>query len=394
MDNRLQELLCVGKLEEAAGVGTALYETNSSDIQLAVRTALIYLRLGQSKKALHILTSASDYAGEFAEMPKIAQIEITRKCNLSCAMCPRTRSLSRSLDSDDRGRLNDFWNREMTYDQYQYLIEDNPFFDSIIFHGIGEPLIHPNFIKMIQLHRETSPVETSFFTNGVLLNADLCQTLIDNKISLITFSIDARNPKLFTKIRAKGKLPNVIRNIQQLQIFKAEKQSVLPQIAFHITLRKENYDQIFEIIDLAKTLQVAEINISAIEPSDELIINYQHSPYEFIKDVEKWKDLAQINGQKLNFTGFELKYFGKQNHNVQKGFCLWLWMGVYISVEGIVLPCCHLTDIRHYALGNIHTESLSNIWNNTKYQSMRAGIIMGKPVFENCLKCPYYLTKT
>ena len=391
MDNSLQEFLCLGKLEEAARKGVALYYADKRDIQLAVRIALIYLRLGQSEQALQILADTSEYADEYAEMPKIAQIEITRKCNLSCTMCPRTRSLNSPTTYADHRKLSDFWNREIDFDYYQRLIEDNPSFDSIIFHGIGEPLMHPSFLKVLQAHRKYPLVETSFFTNGMLLDIDISHALIKNQISLVTFSIDGSNPNLYEKIRSSGRLNKVIHHIQQLQTLKQKKISTLPQIAFHITLCKENHEQIPGIIDMARRLQVTEINISAIEPSDKLIIHYQNNPLDLVADVNLWKSLAQQNGQRLVCTGLELKFEKHTQHN-QKGFCLWLWMGVYISVEGIVLPCCHLTDIRHYALGNIHTESLSNIWNNSIYQSIRTGILTGKPVFETCLNCPYFLS--
>jgi radical SAM protein with 4Fe4S-binding SPASM domain len=380
----------VGKIEEAIMEGQILLAEDPIDIQLAIRLALLLFRIGDPIAAKKALLSASLFAQKVAPEPKIVQLELTRLCNLQCEMCPRTRSLLTSKSS-----INDYWYRSIQFDLVKRIVEKSQSIEAFTLHGIGEPLLYAHFLDILLLLRSRG-LETGFFTNGMLLDSDKRLAIVRGNVSQVTISIDGATAKTFESIRKgrNSKFELMMNNIRELQSLKTERQSGLPQLAFHITLCKKNQKEIPHILDLANNLEIPEISISPIDPPDDLIIFYQQNPDELSRDLDLWRKIARSHSQRFNAIGFELGFL--QEKNIQSpGFCMWLWIGVYVSVEGRVLPCCHLPNIKRYALGDLTKQPLDEIWNGLEYTSFRQMILEGKSPFEFCFSCPYYLvTKT
>ncbi len=84
---------------------------------------------------------------------KKAYLEITNRCNLSCAFCPGTKRAAHSLDEGEFTALAS----KLT-----------PFAEYLYFHLMGEPTAHPLLPRFIAIAKELSlkPIIT---TNGTLL---------------------------------------------------------------------------------------------------------------------------------------------------------------------------------------------------------------------------------
>lgn len=65
-------------------------------------------------------------------------------------------------------------------------------------------------------------------------------------------------------------------------------------------------------------------------------------------------------------------------------FCPLPWMHLHITPTGDVLPCC--SGDTQYPLGNINEHSLTDIYNNKKFQLLRQGLMSGKHPTE-CKSC-------
>ncbi|MCG3260743.1 MAG: radical SAM protein, partial [Candidatus Heimdallarchaeota archaeon] len=114
------------------------------------------------------------------EYPKLIQVEPTNKCNYSCSMC-----------------LNAVGNSEnhfLSLDSFQSLAEEVfPNLEKLVLYGFGEPLIHPNFIEMLEISRKYLPSESkvTFTTNGSLLNKNRIDTIVKKQLAdEIVFSCD------------------------------------------------------------------------------------------------------------------------------------------------------------------------------------------------------------
>ncbi|MBD64162.1 MAG: hypothetical protein CME62_03085 [Halobacteriovoraceae bacterium] len=74
----------------------------------------------------------------------------------------------------------------------------------------------------------------------------------------------------------------------------------------------------------------------------------------------------------------------KEFHTQSKYFCVLPWIHIHGLPDGRVLPCCVSEFDDSY--GDLNQNSLKEVWNNKKYNSMRLNMLQDKPV-SSCYKC-------
>lgn len=138
-------------------------------------------------------------------------IEPASICNLACKFC--------DLHS---GRLNNY-NIEkhkgiMKLELYNLIVNEidnlNFKFETIFFHGNGEPLLNKNLIEMISIavNRKISK-RYVLFTNGTLMKPDIFDSLMLSGINEINISVDTINHEVYEKLKGKNLLDDVLNNI-------------------------------------------------------------------------------------------------------------------------------------------------------------------------------------
>ena len=98
--------------------------------------------------------------GRLVPPPRMAQIEITNRCNLSCRTCTRLKL----------PQLGD-----MPYDDFVRLIDSLEGVRRIWLSGQGEPLLHPDLPRMIRACAERGIRDTIVHTNGMLLHGEMAE---------------------------------------------------------------------------------------------------------------------------------------------------------------------------------------------------------------------------
>lgn len=102
----------------------------------------------------------------------IHQIELTTRCNLKCRYCPHFPNLPRVKE-------------DMEWDTFQAALSVISFFvrqgtqAELSLTGIGESLLHPRFLDMVEAARKTIGPERPLVvtTNGLLLDDAMCAAL-------------------------------------------------------------------------------------------------------------------------------------------------------------------------------------------------------------------------
>jgi len=266
----------------------------------------------------------------FSYEPIFAKIEITRRCNLDCEMCYR-HALG-SIPND------------MTLKQFKQII-DKTNFKRIATHGYGEPLIHPDFLEMMQ-YCQKKGVKTMLVTNGTLFTEELALGYLKTNPVSITFSIDSPHKEQYEKIRRGASFDRVMKNLK----FIADNRGNT-KVRVHMTVWKENYKTVPEMKRLCKNMDI-ELGIADITYS-----------YDFKKSREK-------NSVRNEMPKNEYRK------------CYLPWLSTYIDVEGDVYPC---TDNLNWKLGSIYEKSMKEIYNSEKMRKFRELSVTGKN--ENCVKC-------
>lgn len=239
--------------------------------------------------------------------PSILEIETSTHCNINppCVMCyPRL---------FDKRKFKG----EITYRVFEKLIPYLKEFRTISLHGVGEPLLGKNLFVILD-NIDTEKTDVQFNSNGLLLTEHMSRRLIEKKLKLIDFSLDAATPETYAKIR-RSDLSQVIENIDRLSKLKSELGVGHPIIKLNMTLMNENLPEVVPFIEMASRLRAEIVHLGLLNPFKEyrvtnkdFIFNYKDqmidTESEFFKEtIKQAKHKAEEMNIKL-YTEFSPYY--------------------------------------------------------------------------------------
>jgi MoaA/NifB/PqqE/SkfB family radical SAM enzyme len=145
------------------------------------------------------------------EFPSQIIVDVTELCNYACIHCPHhifeksSKYSGKNLDLGLHKKLID----EIATDGKGYC-------RYIRYTGLGETLLHPNFVEMIKYAAKYAGAPINVTTNGLLLTKDKARKLLDAEVNTFDISIDAYFPETYRKIRRNGDLSRVRNNCLNL----------------------------------------------------------------------------------------------------------------------------------------------------------------------------------
>jgi cyclic pyranopterin phosphate synthase len=192
------------------------------------------------------------------------------KCNLECQMCHIWQ-----MPNDVYNEEN-FWGpaREM---MFPYLKEVDML--------SGEPFIQADTFRLIDEISNVNPdCEWSFTTNAHwLLNKKIIGALEKVKVKNLMISIDSLDHATYAKIRKKGNLDLVLRNLELLQAYEQDRISRgLSNFSMNlnITIQKDNWREAKDMIDWGLERNLHPLFIFCYEP-------LQHSLLSLSRDQRR-----------------------------------------------------------------------------------------------------------
>lgn len=262
-------------------------------------------------------------------------IEITNICNLSCSFCAKNARKPKFMSIEE---FTTILNKIKGYTEYIYL------------HVMGEPLMHPEINKLINIANQKG-FKVNITTNGFLID----KLDINNKIRQINFSLHSvyeQNQVSFDQY--------LIKLFQKSKIF-AEKGT-------YINFRVWRHD------------------------CDDIIKRLENEFKTIISIQDKTKTLAPniFYSYEEEFT-WPIKRLGEGN-NPSSGSCRALKDHIALLVDGTVVPCC-LDNEASIPLGNIFESPLSEIINAPLYNELLTGFNENKKKHKLCQNCTFYEQK-
>jgi len=281
--------------------------------------------------------------GYIPEFPITVSLELRNRCNLNCVMCYKKHHSQpeAQLDLDVLEKL-------------MKECKENKLPSMIL--GLGsETLIYQDIDKAVDIIKKGEVMDIFFGTNGVLLNDEIIEKIIKNKISRVEISVDAASSETYNKVRRVPVFEKVEENINKLVEAKKIFKSDLPVIRL-----------CFVVMDVNK--------------------------HETQKFIDKWKDKADyIDFQRMvDFSKIDEP--GEVDREIIKNsFCSAPFYSLNVWANGDVSPCCTFYG-RRLVIGNIHNKTLKEIWNGSEMKKIREQIETKKfnPI---CQKCLYFRDK-
>ena len=145
-----------------------------------------------------------------ATLPRSIYIEPTSRCNELCQQCPRT-LLSREDD------------RDLSFDNFRFIVDQFPVLERVVLHGLGEPLLNKELPRMIR-YLKARGTNVLFNSNGILLNAKRGQELIDAGLDEYRLSMDGATRETYAQVRGVDAFDKIWRNVRAFIAMQQEQQ--------------------------------------------------------------------------------------------------------------------------------------------------------------------------
>lgn len=321
------------------------------------------------------------------------QVGITTRCNASCIYCPQVEFGKSALSSD------------LSWETFKALI---PTFSSarlIYLQGWGEPLMHPELMKMLRVVKENGCM-AGLTTNGTLLDADRIRTFVDAGLDYLSLSLAGVDEKNDV-IRKGTKLDRVLRALEDIQRIKAVSGASLPKVHLAYILLRSNLDDIPAMPRFFSSLDFDQVVISS------LTLGFSNAMEKEMVLAENKSEFANLKNRlremrdKTNYP--ERIHFHLYNPDKLPGPCSEnILRSAYIDVEGYLKPCV-CTDfsgfkavpvrsdettgpypLHRYDFGHVPTHGLNHLWHSKPYRTFRRSWELGT-IPEGCRHCtkPY-----
>jgi len=274
-------------------------------------------------------------------------------CNLKCPMCPR----HSAWNSEKKGYMDS---------ETIYKIIDEAGEKGLMafnFGGLGEPTVHPDHVNFLKYAKEKGVIDVNMHTNGTRLNEKRSKAIVESGVDRIVISLDSAVKETYEKIRVGATFEKVYSEAEKF-----------------IELRNK-YAKQDEYGDLHPHIKVNFINMNE---DDDRELNYF---------VDRWKDKANRIGV-LRYIDFECyeeeheKLVHIDNYyQIQDFSCGELWRRLAIWSCGTATIC--FRDFNQLcSVGNIHEQSIEEIWNGEKMNYYRDLHLNGNyksiPMCKNC----------
>lgn len=284
-------------------------------------------------------------------------IEITNVCNLSCSFCPVTQ------------RSPEFMSMQ-TFENI--LVQIKPYTDYIYLHVKGEPFLHPDIEKMLDLAANYD-FKVNITTNGTLIGKVKDKILYKKSLRQVNFSlhsfdantqnisIDEYLDNIFTFTKEAAQNTEVLTSYRLWNLEEEKLRAARENNTAYAGKNQYILDKIEAAFNLNYKIEEVLIGDRGIKLLPKVYLN---QAYEF-----KWPELELEEADNI-------------------GFCYGLKDQIAILVDGTVIPCC-LDGEGVINLGNIKKASFETIINGQRAKAIYEGFARHEVIEELCKKCDY-----
>jgi radical SAM protein with 4Fe4S-binding SPASM domain len=278
-----------------------------------------------------------DTNGYIPPFPLTLSIEFVNRCNLSCQMCYTINH------SDKKATLSVSDIETMMQECAEYGLPA-----AVV--GMGsEALIYKGAQDAIKRIRDSGVMDVFLGTNGVLLNKQLCNFLVEQRVARIEVSLDAATPETFKKIRGKDELLRIEANLEILIQAKKDANSKLPVIRLCFCVQEDN------IMEQKAFLEKWRDRVDYID-------------FQEMVDFDDVDDLRGMGDDA--FRAGDLP-------PPESTYCAYPFNSLHVWSNGDVTPCCTFFG-KALVIGDATKQSLKEIWDGDKMSEIRDQLLTGR----------------
>ncbi len=258
------------------------------------------------------------------DFPSRINVEPTNRCNLRCAMCPR-QDLTRPVGEIDL---------ELFDKLAQEISRHAP--AEVRLHKDGEPLKNPQIFELIDRIKTVAPSTLlNMDTNALLLDEEKAEKILDSKLDILLFSVNAATAQTYKKVRGSTRFDQVIANIERFLAMRKERGYVWPRVKVQLIVMADTKDEIG-------------------------LFKEQWGPHEV--------DVLLIPA--INWGGHRPDVQSLMRLPERRYPCTFLWNSFSINWDGKVSFCN--VDFDHLGIiGDVNQQTIEEIWKSPEFERYR-----------------------
>ena len=324
-----------------------------------------------------------------APMPKILWVELTSKCPFDCIFCTR--------------RVRFGTGRNLNFDVYKKLIAELESPDFIGLNYSGESIYYPQLLDAIQLAGSTG-ASTELVTAFSTISERTLRGIVESGLDRLAISLHTMDPDQYRKIYRFGSLDLLKQRIDDFMEMRSALGGQKPRLDFCFVAMNENLDQLRAVVEYAKEIGVPEIFVHPIIgrhliPHDFSIELSNNQLREGFKEKLR-SSIASVRAAHPDLPVTILNpdvqinpkldrapryYTPSLPHNARIYSCDQTpFESVHVLASGNVVVCEVHDEV---SLGNLHEQSLREIWSGERYREFRQKYVTDPP--QACRNCPW-----
>ena len=294
-------------------------------------------------------------------------IEPTNQCNFKCRFCPESFSDYNEIVG---GRAH------MDFSFYEEIVRQIKAIGRLKvlrFYMLGEPLLHPDLVRMIKLAVDEGITErTELTTNATALTAEKSRQLLDSGLDYLRVSIYAADQKRNEHVtQSKIPITRIYENVKTFRKLRDEAGQTKP----------------FLYVKMIDSCSGAE--------NDAFLGMYRDIADECVLEKPmNWNGYENRDLLESAYQGDEEK---KALHNAElfpfrKQVCPFPFYTMVVNANGDVTACC-VDWNKKTCVGNLKEASLGDIWNGAAFREFRRMHLENRRhENESCRNCTYLFT--
>lgn len=308
--------------------------------------------------------------------PARLDVEVTRRCQLRCVHCARTRCGEVPAPVDMSPAL------------FERILDEAEFAGEVVFVGLGEPLLHPELDRLVRIAAARG-LRLKVVTNGLAADGERLARLRDAGLQEVTFSIDSHDATRFAALRGGAALGVVLRHLG----------GVPPGLrkSIFVTLSRTNAVDLGGLAELARAHELPAIAVSDVNFEenigaalcggglDELLetgLRRARAAGVLVlgPHLHEVSDPAEGYRHCLVRSAADLSARAARHTH-----CLAPWRIAVVGATGAVTPC---NCAPQCAVGALARETLGQVWQGPGMAAWRAGVMAGAN--RHCRVCPRF----
>ena len=267
--------------------------------------------------------------------PRMIDIEMTNTCNFRCLMCP-TGNFSQKRD---KGFMDDAV-------FYKVLDEIRPHRTPLRFIRWGEPLTHPRILDYLRACRAAG-VLTHINTNGSKMSEEMMDALIEIPLDSLKFSFQGVDRKSYAEMRNTDFFNELIATIRRLHEKRGARPKPFIQVSTTITYESKEMVRAFKE-EVAPFADSTNVGRTVLDYVDLNAVRLRPHELEELKRLKELESVIKVHPE-----------------------CPEVFDKISVNWDGKITACCMDSDDL-MILGNVHTQTLVEIWGSETLNRYRA----------------------